>query len=165
MADYKRLERPVIWKEFFHGQEEEEEEEERVAPIFKVEKTNMPKNHSTPEDLKIFLHAVKSDLVDPRNRNKEEYNLPQDELNALKELIDLQKSCKIVIKSCDKGAGIIVLDFNEYVKACYDHLLSETADGKSYYTQVNELEIERSKAKIENVLKEGRAGEKYSYQE
>ena len=37
LADYKRLERPVIWKEFWHGQEDEEEEE-RLDPIFKVEK-------------------------------------------------------------------------------------------------------------------------------
>ena len=108
----------------------------------------MPKSHSTPEDLNIFLHAIKSDLVDPRNRQKEESNLPQDKLKDLKELMDLQKDRKIVMKAYDKGAGIIILDFNKYVEACYSHLLSETAEGKRYYTQVNELEIERSKLKI-----------------
>jgi hypothetical protein len=115
----------------------------------------MPKNYSSPEGLKMFLGAVKSDLIDPRNRNREECNLPQDELNALKDLINLQKDRKIVIKACDKGAGIIILNFNEYVKACYEHLLSETIDGQRYYSEVNELEIEKARGEIDNILKEG----------
>ena len=115
----------------------------------------MLQKHSTPEGLRTFLNAVKSDLLDPRNRNKEDCNLPIDELNALKDLINLQKDRQIVVKACDKGAGIIILDFNDYVKACYEHLVSETADGQPYYIKVNELEIERAKDDIEKILKEG----------
>ena len=74
----------------------------------------MPRNHNTPEDLKMFLHAIKSEILDPRNRNREDCNLPIDEQDALKELIKLQKDRQIVIKPCDKGAGIIILDFKEY---------------------------------------------------
>ena len=103
----------------------------------------------------MFLNAVKSDLVDPRNRNQDNCNLPLDELNALKDLINLQKDRKIVVKACDKGAGIIILDFNDYVKACYEHLISKTTDGQPYYLQVNELDIEKAKNEIDNLLKEG----------
>ena len=85
LTEFKKMERVVIWREFFHGNNEEEETE-RVTPIFKTTKTNMPKNHTTPEGLKMFLNAVKSDLVDPHNRNQENCNLPLDELNALKDL-------------------------------------------------------------------------------
>ena len=42
----------------------------------------MLQKHSTPEGVRTFLNAVKSDLLDPRNRNKEDCNLPIDVLNA-----------------------------------------------------------------------------------
>ena len=114
----------------------------------------MPKNNSVPEGLKVFLSSIKSEITDPRNQNEEKCNIPIDEINALKELIQLQKDRKIVIKACDKGAGIIILDFPEYLKACYEHLLSKTADDKPYYNKVGELEVEISKAKIKKVLEE-----------
>ena len=48
------------------------------------------------------------------------------------------------------------IDYNDYVKGCYCHLTSETIDGQQYYTnEVYNFEIERAKAEIENVLKEG----------
>ena len=59
------------------------------------------------------------------------------------------------MKACDKGAGIIILYFNDYVKACYEHLISKTPDGQPYYLQVNELDIEKTKNEIDNLLKEG----------
>jgi hypothetical protein len=46
------------------------------------------------------------------------------ESEALKTLINLQKTCQIVIKPCDKGAGIFVCDFKDYVKHCENHLTS-----------------------------------------
>ena len=114
----------------------------------------MPKNHSTPEDLKIFLPSLKSEITDPRNRNMEECNLPVNDLNAHRELIRLQKDKIIVIKACDKGAGIMILNFNEYMRACYKHLLSKTKENKPYYKEVDNFEVERSKAKIRNILKD-----------
>ena len=111
--------------------------------------------HGTPEDLKVYLSSVKSELSDPRNRNKEVCNLPVNEINALKQLIQLQKDRVIVIKPCDKWAGIMVLDFNEYMRACYNHLLSKTHNGKSYYKKVEPWEIERTKKIIKDVLKDG----------
>ena len=77
----------MIWHEFWFGKEETTHKEE---PISKKQKTNMPKGHATPEDLKVYLCSVKSELSDPRNRNKEICNQPVNEINALKQLIQLQ---------------------------------------------------------------------------
>ena len=151
LTDFKSLERNMVWTEFFYGTEENSEYE---PPIFKTTKNNMPKNHSTPEGLKVFLTSLKSEITDPKNRNREECNLPVDELNALKELITLQKDRVIVIKACDKGAGIMILNFNDYMKACYEHLWSKTKDNKPYYKEVDNFEIDRSKAKIRTILEE-----------
>ena len=153
LTDFKKFERSAIWHEFWYGRHMDEEV--RKEPIFPTHKTNMPKNYAVPEGLKVFLNSVKSELTDPRNRNKEECNLPVDEINALKQLIQLQKDRKIVIKACDKGAGIIILNFDTYMKACYDHLLSKTDDDIPYYSQVDDLAVERAKQKIRQVLEEG----------
>ena len=58
------------------------------------------------------------------------------------------------IKACDKGAGIIILNFNDYVKTCYEHLTSEQTTGKAYYTLVNEAAIEKARIKRNDVIKE-----------
>ena len=114
----------------------------------------MPRKYDVPEDLKVFLKSIKSELQDPMNRNKEVCNLPVDELNALKDIIQLQKDRQIVVKACDKGAGIMILNFNDYLKSCYEHLLSVTEDGRPYYMQVNDIEVEKTKTKIRRVLED-----------
>ena len=97
--------------------------------------------------------------MNPRNRKGSECKLPTEELSALKELIRLQRERVIMIKPCDKGAGILILDFEMYMQACYDHLIAKQTNenGKqdNYYDQVEEWEIERSKNKIRTVLQEG----------
>ena len=64
----------------------------------------------------------------------------------MKELIKLQKDKIIVIKPCDKGAGMIILDYVVYMRACYEHLLSEKimedGESKPYYLRVNEIELQ-----------------------
>ena len=40
------------------------------------------------------------------------------------------------------------------IKVCDKHLTSSPSEGNPYYTQVDALEVERSKAKIENTLLE-----------
>ena len=49
--------------------------------------------------------------MDQRNRNSALCDLPPDELQALKQL---QRERKIVVKPCDKGAGIILMYFEDY---------------------------------------------------
>ena len=67
----------------------------------------------------------------------------------------LQRERKIIIRACDKGAGGMILDFNEYLKACYLHLTSELTPGQPYYTPENEFAVERAKVQINSILKEG----------
>ena len=58
-------------------------------------------------------------------RNKVRPNLPPGELKALKELISLQRNRVIIIKPCDKGAGIIVLKFESYMESCLNELSNQ----------------------------------------
>ena len=149
-VDYKRFERSAIWQEYFYGKDEDKKEE----PIFKEYKTNLPNNYTIPEGLKTFLGAVKSDITDHRNRNSVECNLPKEELEALNDLIKLQKDRKIIIKACDKGAGIIILNYKEYMRACYMHLTAEQTPGVPYYSPVSLLALEDTKTKIDTILHE-----------
>ena len=52
-----------------------------------------------------------------------------------------------------RGSRFITLDYKGHVEACYKHLTSQS-EGNPYYTQVDALEEERSKAQIENTLLE-----------
>ena len=146
LVDFKRYERSVIWMEYWYGRDQENEPKQ---PIFKKQKYNLPKNHKVPDDLKTFLEGAKSDLLDPQNRTKVNCNLPLGEIRALKDLIQLQKERKITIKQCDKGAGIMILNFDEYLQTCYLHLMSKQIqqDGteKPYYMKVNENTFEKAK--------------------
>ena len=156
LVDYKKFERSAIWHEFWFGREREEGYKE---PIFKTSKNNLPRNYTIPSGLKTYLGAVKSEIMDPRNRNHIKCNLPVSEIEALKDLIRLQKERIITIKPCDKGAGIIILDFQEYLRACNSHLTSVQSypDGssKQYYIKVNESMIEVAKLKITHIIEEG----------
>ena len=62
------------------------------------------------------------------------------------------------MKRCDKGAGIIILDFEEYKHACYAHLNSRQthADGSTrpYYMKVDETALEDAEAKLNAILEE-----------
>ena len=121
---YKRFERTIIWKEFWFPDNFQLENQKK---IFSKVKYNMPKNHAVPSSVKSFLSAIKSELMDPHNRNVVKCNLPSNEIKALNELLNLQKSKKIVIKQCDKGAGIMVLNYEEY-KRTYFHSKSVLMD-------------------------------------
>ena len=157
LVDFNRFARAAIWQEYWFGIDVEKEFKQ---PIFKKKKTNLPKKHSTPSGLKTFLESIRSEIMDPRNRNTEKCNLPVDEIAALKELIRLQRQRIIIIKAADKGAGIVILNFTDYMKACYNHLLSslpkKTNDEEPslYYKAVNELSLEEAKTKIIDVLKD-----------
>ena len=71
-VDYKRFERSCIWTEFWHGRDDQEL---RPIPIFKLQKSNLPKKYSVPDGLKTFLSSVRSELQDHRNRNAVDCNL------------------------------------------------------------------------------------------
>ena len=80
LVDFKRFQRSAIWHEYFHGSESDDTFSEK---IFKVSKSNLPTNYKSPEGLKTYLGSIKSELMDHKNRNNVECNLPQDEIEAL----------------------------------------------------------------------------------
>ena len=156
LVDFKRFERTMIWKEFWMNRTQEQTYK---PPIFKSRKTNFPKNHKSPNGLKTYLGAVKSEIMDPHNRVKVKCNLSEDEIEALMELVKLQKERKLTIKQCDKGAGIIVLNFVDYIKACTEHLEGKQTyeDGttKQYYKKEDEAKYYEAESKLKEVLEEG----------
>ena len=138
-----------------HGREDSINKER----IFKINKNNSPKNHKTPDDLKVYLEAAKWELIDNKNRIKTERNMPSEEVKAIKELIQLQKDRLITIKPCNKGAGIIILDFQEYLRACTDHLnskqLQTNRESVIHYEKVNSSVVQEAKSKIKSIWDEG----------
>ena len=78
LVDFNQFERSDIWHEFWYGREKDKNYK---APIFKVQKRSLPKN------FKKFLSAIKSEILDPRNRNQSKCNLSPEQISALKELI------------------------------------------------------------------------------
>jgi hypothetical protein len=85
--------------------------------------------------------------------NKSTCNIPKGEVEALATLVKLQRECQIVIKPCDKGAGILICKYSKYVEACNEHLGSETPDGQPYYEKVTEKYLTDTKKDIEKTLK------------
>ena len=158
LVDFKKFERNMVWHEFWFGKEDKDENYE--PPVFKTNKTNFPKKYNTPEGLKTMLGAVKSEINDPTNRNKAGCNIPKEMIIALKELVNLQKQRKIVIKRCDKGAGIIILDFEEYMHAFYTHLNSrlKNADGSTspYYIKSDVTAVNTANENLEKILQEAK---------
>ena len=152
LVEFRRFERKMIWKEYFH---EKEEKVDKVESIFKTRKTNMPKKHKTPNGLKNFLASVKSEIMDPKNRHKVKSNISENEKEAIKTLIKLQRNREIIIKPCDKGGGIIILDFKEYEKSCDEHLNSKNSNGEPYYEEVYPSLLLDTKAKIATIVLEG----------
>ena len=155
LVDFSRFERTMLWQEFWA----DTTKEQYAPPIFKKIKTNIPKKHPPPEGLKKLLNGVKSEIEDPKERNKTRPNLPPNELKGLADLIKLQKDRIITIKPCDKGAGVIILDFAAYMTSCYKNLSSEQKqeDGSSkfYYEKVIETKLEEIKDGINLQLEEG----------
>ena len=156
LVDFKQFERSVIWQEFWFGTDRDKDYK---APIFKSQKRNLPKNYKVPNGVRTFLNSVKSELMDPRNRNSSECNLTTEKIAALKELITLQRERVITIKACDKGAGIIILNFKDYMRACYEHLYSSLENRgelpQNYYKMVDDIFLQRAKIEIISVLQEG----------
>ena len=152
LTEFRRFERTMVWYEFWFGRKTEEAYK---PPMFKAKKSNFPRNHRAPKGLNDFLAAVKSDIMDPKNRNVVRSNISEGEKEALKELVKLQKERQIVIKPCDKGAGIIILDFQEYLRACLKHLESKTKTGEKYYEKVDQTVLLKAKEKIAKIVQEG----------
>ena len=93
--------------------------------------------------------------ISKKCRKNVKCNVSDGEIKALQQLIQLQKEREIVIKMCDKGAGIIILDFSEYIKSCNEHLNSESEENEKYYTRVNATLLQEAYDEILLLLQEG----------
>ena len=151
LTDFRRFERTMLWKEFWFGKDSEED---YAPPMFKKRKLNFPRNHTAPRGLRNCLAAVKSELADPKNRHRVTSNIKEDKKEALHKLVKLQKERQTVIKPCDKGIGMIILNFHEYLRAALDHLEATTATGEKYYKKVNDSVLKEAKHKITTIVQE-----------
>ena len=126
-----------------------------------------PKRITSPKIIisirvKTMLISIRSEIMDQKKCNQEKCNIPEEEVIAFKELIKLQKQRIITIKAADKAAVIVILDFKDYMKSCYDHLLSsvpnnndqEGTNPEMYYKLVNEFALEHAKTRILDTLNE-----------
>jgi peptide-methionine (R)-S-oxide reductase len=157
LTDFKKFERTVRWKEFFH-----EKETVYSPPIFKKEKTNLPTNHQPPRNLKVFLNTVESNIQDKSKWNKpllnpKRMNIPTEEYAALQELIKLQREKTLIIKPADKGAGIVIMNYSDYVESCKSHLTSAQPQPSPlpplpYYSPSSNKNLQDAKRKILSTL-------------
>ena len=60
-----------------------------------------------------------------------------------------------MIEPCNKRAGTRVLDFSEYIRACWEHLEAKTSTSENYFFKVSEAAIKEAKWKITDIFKEG----------
>ena len=140
LTEHKRFERTMFWKSFWAEKGNSIRENDKVY-IFRSKKNNFPRNYNPPESLKTFLGSVKYDLMDPSSRKRVPSNLNIEEQQGLYDLIELQKNGVLTLKQCDKGAGIIILNNEAYLKSCYDHLnmtYDESGLSYNYYDHVDE---------------------------
>ena len=165
-------ERKMHWREFWFSRELEvgeecgEEEEDRQQPT-RVEdrilrdrevKVNMPRGHSAPAELKNCIAATKFEITGaPLNKVRD--NLNRELREGMRELQQLQKERKIVIKRSDKAGGLVLMNFTPY-KEAGDRKIKETyvdADGQVQpkYKQVSEAVLKRQHKKLLEVTKEG----------
>ena len=81
-------------------------------------------------------------MLDPKNRNNVQCNISKEFIEALLQLTKLQKDRVIVIKQCDKDAGLGILNFDEYMNAAEDRrtetMEDEEGNAKPYYREVTE---------------------------
>ena len=123
--DYKRFSRSMRWREYWQKNNEESNESENSAVyIFPTKKHGVPTEQPT-RTLNEFLYGIKCDLM-TLDKKKIYSNLTQGERSALNQLIEEQKSGKIVIQKSDKGGAITIMNRRDYVRAITEeHLQSK----------------------------------------
>ena len=153
LLDFRKFERKVKWKEFWYIHGDGETLKDYVPPIFKSEKTNLPRN--TSKEVDSFISGVRGEIIGTP-ANKIHSNITPLEREALRTLIQLQKDRKLIIKLADKGGGIVLMNFTDYMESCKNHLQAKTPNGKNYYSRSTEKDLIEAKKAIKSTLDEGR---------
>jgi hypothetical protein len=110
------------------------------------------------------LIGVKSELTGTK-LNKIRPNISNNEIEALKNLTDLQKSRQIFIKPCDKGAGIIICNYNDYVTSCEKDLSGKTPNNEPHYSKITTRDLSVAKFKITDTLNSAYLAQQITNQE
>jgi hypothetical protein len=162
LVDFRKFERKMKWKEFFSDKDREEDDQVVLPTVFPKEKSNLPPKGGAP--LNNFLIGVKSELTGTK-LNKVKPNIPENESEALKILIKKQNDYQIVIKPCDKGAGIIICNYDDYVKSCEKDLASKSVDDQPHYSKITKTDLDEAKSKIQTTLKKAQLTKQISNSE
>ena len=160
LVDYRKFERKMKWKEFFH--DKDKDNTEYIPPIFPKEKSNLPPKGGT--SLNNFLIGVKSEMTGTK-LNKARPNISDNETKALETLTNLQKSRQIVIKPCDKGAGIIICNYDDYVTSCEKDLSGKTPNNEPHYSKITSKDLNIAKSKITDTLNSAHRAQQITTQE
>jgi hypothetical protein len=153
LVEYRKYERSVKWVEFFADKDTENDSDTETMwkkEIFPKEKSNLPPNSSSA--VKTFLNSVKSEVTGTIY-NKTKSNISKAERDALAQLVKLQRNCVIVIKPCDKGAVIIICDYEKYITSCEKELSSTTKNGNKYYKPIPQTDFVEAQKAINATLK------------
>ena len=149
LVDLDKFARKVRWKEHYA---DDEQNDDWKKQLFRKDKATVPTD--TSKTLLAYLSGIRSEFIGT-SLNKTFPNIPTDEAEALVELIDLQKNRIIVIKPCDKGAGIIICNFSDYIESCTAHLNSKTEKtNENYYKIIDSQHVEKLTTDIQHTLDE-----------
>ena len=68
-----------------------------------------------------FIDNITNDLKThlTKNQNKFWNNLSDEQRKAI---VDLANNDSIIIKPADKGSSIVIMNWNDYISACFDTL-------------------------------------------
>ena len=115
----------MFWKEWWHGRKDEDLTVKKTKSLFPKESTHLPPKGSNV--VRHFLTGIKSETMGTKF-NKSNPNISEEETKALAKLIELQKTCQIIIKPCDEGAGISVDSKNLHTShmASFTHTATPT---------------------------------------
>ena len=96
-------------------------------------------------------------------------NISEEEYSALLNLQKLQTDKQIIVKPADKGSGTVILNYDDYIDSCNQHLNSKQLqpDGTSlpYYVRATEQEIKTAKKRITSVLEVAKTNKWITQQE
>lgn len=160
LSDLQRFDRRMLWKEYFH----DKDNASFTPSVFYKEKINLPPG-PTPKPLQIFLNTVSTNIRDKNNWNKHlidptRKNISKGEERGLDKLISNQKEQRIIIKQCDKGNGVAIFNYDDYIILCRKHLNSLQPQTQGlpplpYYRQASDKDITLAKQTILQTLNLG----------
>ena len=121
LVKLNELERKIRLKWHFYLEDKKagvEDLAEHIIPLpIKTKKKviNLSKLNQPPQPIKSFIANIRGSIL-TGNYKRIYSNLPPEERESLKELIDLQKSGKIVVTRCDKTGSLAILNRSQYIE-------------------------------------------------